>query len=381
MHFLELAFWLALAFVAYVYAGYPALLALVARVRPRPVRKAPGAYPLPRVSIVVAVRNEEKRIAARLENLLSAHYPSSRRQIVVVSDGSTDGTAAAVRRFSPHVELLTQPALGKASALNRAVAAARGEVLVFADARQTFAADALLRLVRNFADPEVGAVSGELVLDAEAPVRDSCDSSIAEGVGMYWRYEKWLRRNESLVNSTVGVTGAIYAMRRSCWRPLPDVALLDDVLAPMRVVLQGKRVVFEPEAKAYDRVAPDAGVESRRKVRTLAGNFQLPFLEPRVLLPGVNPVWLQYVSHKLGRLLVPYALFTCLITSAALAPRSFTYAAALLVQLSGAALAAYGAILDRRERAASPAPAVAHAPTAAVFGEGQRTRTKRVVNA
>jgi poly-beta-1,6-N-acetyl-D-glucosamine synthase len=373
MTMVRTAFWLAVALVAYVYAGYPVLLALWARLRPRPVRIPTGPASLPAVSIVIAARDEGPRLAARLRNLLALEYPAERRQIIVVSDGSSDGTCEVAAGFAPAVEVISRPALGKASALNAGVARARHEILVFADARQTFAPDAVRRLVRNFEDPSVGAVSGELVLDCERAAGATPDSTIAEGVGLYWRYEKWLRRRESLVASTLGVSGAIWAMRRSCWRPMPQDTLLDDVLAPMRVVLAGKRVVFEGSARAFDRAAPDASAESRRKVRTLAGNYQLSWLEPKLLLPVVNPVWLQFVSHKLGRLLVPYALVVCLLTSAALAGEGVIYAAALVAQIGVGVLAIYGAVLEGRARRRVPA---VHR-----FGDEPSPKMKRIANA
>ena len=218
---------------------------------------------------------------------------------------------------------------------------------MFADARQRFAEDAIYELVANFADGDVGGVSGELVLDCEYDEAPS-DSTIGGGVGLYWKYEKWLRRHESRVWSTLGATGAIYALRRSLWTPLPPATLLDDVLSPMRVVLAGKRIVFDDKAQAFDRVAESGSAESRRKVRTLAGNYQIVKLEPRLLLPVANPVWVQYLSHKLGRLLVPWALLLAFVASAALASRSWFYAVALLVQLCFYGLAAFGGWVESK---------------------------------
>jgi hypothetical protein len=174
-------------------------------------------------------------------------------------------------------------------------------------------------------------------------------ADIGEGMGGYWRYEKWLRRQESLIGSTMGATGAIYALRRALWVPLPADTILDDVLAPMRAVLAASRVVFSSEALAFDPVAP-SGVELRRKIRTLAGNYQILRLEPRLLNPFRNPVWIQYMSHKVGRLLVPYALLGLLVTSAILAASSPFYALAFAGQVLFYALAAYGAWLSRRDR-------------------------------
>ena len=346
---MEAIFWLSAGLIAYVYAGYPLLLALWSAVARRdPETPLDGA--LPGVSVVIAARNEACRLPARIENLLASDYPLDRLQIIVASDGSTDGIVDALAPYARRVELILLPPGGKARALNAAVAHAAHPILVFADARQQFAPDAIRRLVRHFARLSVGAVSGELVLDCE---RGAGRSTVGDGIGAYWKYEKWLRRREAIVGSTLGVTGAIYAMRRSLWQPLPPDTILDDVLGPMRIVLRRHRVLFDATALAFDEAAADAGAEARRKVRTLAGNFQLLALEPRLLVPLVNPVWLQFVSHKVGRLLVPYALVLLLAASAWLAAGSPLYAAALAAQLAFYGLAAYGARLDRRERARS----------------------------
>jgi biofilm PGA synthesis N-glycosyltransferase PgaC len=364
------AFWVSAAVIAYVYAGYPALLWLWARVHARPLAPAAPRQHRPAVSIVVAARNEGERLAARLDNLLQLDYPSARRQIIVVSDGSTDNTLAVLDRYLSAVDVIDVPAGGKALALNAGVRRAKHDVLVFADARQMFAADALIELTAPLRDPRIGAVTGELVLEGE--------STIADGVGLYWRYEKQIRRHESAVGSMLGATGAIYAMRRSLWRPLPADTILDDVLAPMRAVLAGYRVVFNNRARAFDRPAPDAQAEARRKVRTLAGNYQILWLEPRLLLPWRNPVWLQYVSHKLGRLLVPYALLVLMAASMALADRSIVYAAALFVQCVFYLLAGYGAWLDQRDRAARASVGAAAAVT---WDENGPVDHPRAVNA
>jgi poly-beta-1,6-N-acetyl-D-glucosamine synthase len=350
-------FWASTFVILYIYLGYPLLLAAWARLAARPVRKAPidPAASWPSISIVLAARNEAARLPTRLSNLLELPYPG-RREIIVVSDGSTDRTLEVLGEFArahdpAPLRVLAVPAGGKPLALNAGVSAATGDILIFADARQTFSADALLALVANFADPRVGGATGELILDCESGTAE--DSSVGEGVGLYWKYEKWLRRNESAIWSTLGATGAIYALRRSLWQPLPADTLLDDVLAPMRAVLAGYRIVFEERAVAFDKAAADARAESRRKTRTLAGNYQILGQEWRLLIPGANPVWLQYVSHKVGRLLVPWALLLAFVSSAFLARSRWYYAAALTVQVGFYGLAAIGGWAEmRRERRA-----------------------------
>ena len=341
-------FWISAALVLYVYAGYPWLVAAWARLvdrQPRRAPFAPGCWPS--ISIVIAARNEAGRLAARIANLVAQDYPGT-REIIVVSDGSTDATGAALAPFGPAVRLIEVPAGGKPAALNAGVASATGDVLVFADARQRFAPGALRALLENFSDPSVGGATGEWILDSEE--RPVSGSNVGEGLGLYWKYEKWMRRSESRVWSTLGATGAIYALRRALWRPLPATTLLDDVLAPMRTVLAGYRVVFDDRARAYDRASADAASETRRKKRTLAGNYQILAQEPRLLVPVVNPVWLQYLSHKVGRLIAPWALMALLLASLVLANAGAVYVAALAAQLAFYGLAAAGAALEARQR-------------------------------
>jgi cellulose synthase/poly-beta-1,6-N-acetylglucosamine synthase-like glycosyltransferase len=339
-------FWASAAVVLYVYMGYPVLLLVWSRLRPRPVHTHVDEPP---VSVIIAVRDEAEPLERKIANLRSLDYPASHLQIVVVSDGHNRETAAVLRRHAGVVDAIYVGRGGKAQALNAGVEAARHDILVFADVRQRFDRRALHGLVAPLADRTVGGVSGELVLDVET---GDGSADIGEGMGGYWRYEKWLRRQESAIGSTMGATGAIYALRRSLWRPLPADTILDDVLAPMRAVLAASRVVFSSEALAFDPVAPSA-VELRRKIRTLAGNYQILRLEPRLLNPFRNPVWIQYMSHKVGRLLVPYALMALFLSSAVLATRSPFYALAFAAQVLFYGLAAYGAWLSRRDRRAA----------------------------
>jgi poly-beta-1,6-N-acetyl-D-glucosamine synthase len=355
---METLFWASALLVAYVYAGYPLLLVVWSAVATRPVRKrsTSDSRHWPRVSVIVAAHNEAARLPRRVANLLEQVYPHP-LEIIVVSDGSTDDPRSALAPFTDDgVILLELPRGGKPTALNAGVAAATGEIVVFADARQTFAHDSILHLVANFSDPHVGGVTGELILDAE--LTPAADSTVGDGVGLYWRYEKWLRRRESRICSTLGATGALYALRRELWSPLPAETLLDDVLAPMRVVLAKKRIVFEERARAFDRVSSNGSIEARRKTRTLAGNYQILLLEPRLLIPFVNPVWVQYLSHKVGRLLVPWALLTTFVASVVLAVGHWPYLVALILQLVFYGLAAFGAWIDSTERQTSRADEV-----------------------
>lgn len=295
----------------YTYAGYPLWLALWVRVRLKPVRKSPY---VPTVSVVISAFNEELNIVRRVLNIREQDYPDEKVDIVIVSDGSTDRT---VELLKPHVNdrliLIELPTnQGKAMALNAGLAKARGEIIVFTDARQTFALDAIRQLAASFSGPTIGCVSGELLFYRDAA------SSIQAEMGAYWKYEKWVRKMESRSGSVVGATGAIYAIRRDLYRPLPANALLDDVLTPLNIVQQGYRCIFESFAVAYDMVSKDAGQEWKRKIRTLAGNWQLMSLQPKLLLPWCNPCWWRFISHKIMRLIVPFWLILLLASGATL---------------------------------------------------------------
>jgi biofilm PGA synthesis N-glycosyltransferase PgaC len=343
----RLVFWTSLLFVAYTYVGYPLLLALRRSLHGRPVARRSTQ---PTLSLVVAVYNEAERIEAKLRNLLSLDYPRSQLQILVALDGCTDHSERIVRRFAGEgveaVRLHTHA--GKAVAINAAVARARGEIVVFADVRQRVAPDALQALADCFGDPTVGVVTGELVL------ADERGAEATDAVGAYWRYEKAIRAWESDLHSVVGATGALYAIRRELIPELPAGTILDDVLIPMHAVLRGARCVFEPRARIFDRTPCCAAVEYRRKVRTLAGNFQLLCLAPALLHPGRNPIWLQFMSHKVARLFVPYALLTLLASNLFLAGP--VYAFFLAAQVAFYALALFGAGVELLEAGADIEP-------------------------
>jgi poly-beta-1,6-N-acetyl-D-glucosamine synthase len=330
-------FWLCFGLVGYTYVGYMALLWLLARLNPRPV--ASGLYE-PSVSIVIAARNEAANLPAKIENLRRLRYPPERIQIVIVSDGSTDATADILRREGAAIVrvLLDQPQ-GKAAALNEAVRHASGELLFFQDARQQVDSDALRELTGCFADPSVGAASGELLLESATGAPHS--------LGLYWTIEKAVRKLEASCGSVVGVTGAIYAIRRELYTPMPAGTILDDVFIPMYIAHSGRRVVFQPSAMAHDRVFPEKGREFARKVRTLTGNYQLLQLAPW-MLSAANPLLFRFVSHKLLRLLVPLLLVLMLVASAA--AHGSLYRALFWCQIAFYALAALGMVSPAARR-------------------------------
>jgi cellulose synthase/poly-beta-1,6-N-acetylglucosamine synthase-like glycosyltransferase len=318
MAWLETLFWLGAACVVYPYVVYPLTMGLLARLkrnRSTAPPERPGEESPSPVSVILAAYNEEMRIGRRLGQLLGQLDAAARSsEVIVVSDGSTDRTAERTRSWARRDERVRVVSFatnwGKAAALNAGCALARHEIVVFADARQSWAPDALARLVSNFADSSVGAASGELIVES-AP-------GVLAGVGLYWRLEKWLRQQESSVASSVGVTGAISAVRRFLFRPLPPGTILDDVYWPLCVAMQGYRVVHDPSARAYDRLPQSVRDEFLRKIRTLSGNFQLLGRLPTALAPARNPVWVQFLSHKVMRLTVPWALLVMLGASAAL---------------------------------------------------------------
>jgi poly-beta-1,6-N-acetyl-D-glucosamine synthase len=320
---MKLLFWLCASLIIFAYGGYPICMYFRARFWPRPVRRASI---FPKVTIVLAVHNEEKNLPGKLVNLAALDYPADRLEMVVVSDGSTDETNKIVNMWqkSGRRAVILLEHRGKANGLNHGMAEAQGEVICFTDARQEIASDGLKNLVANFADPSVGCASGELILRSDRKTASS------DGVGLYWRFEKHIRNWEGLAGSTVGATGAFYAVRKDLLLPLPEGTILDDVYIPLQVVRQGSRVVFDPKAVAWDDFTPSPKQEFRRKVRTLAGTYQLLQLAPW-LLTDINPLRLQLVCHKLLRLFVPFALVGVLVSTFWL--RHGMYELALVIQI------------------------------------------------
>jgi cellulose synthase/poly-beta-1,6-N-acetylglucosamine synthase-like glycosyltransferase len=330
----KIVFWLSLIGVLYTYVGYPAMMWMLARLRPRPWKVAPIT---PSVSIVLAVHNGASLLSGKIQHLLSLDYPNI-QEIVIVSDGSTDGTAEllALQRHPSIKAIVLGEHSGKAVAVNAGVAQATADVILFVDIRPDIAPGGIQQLVSNFADVNVGCVAGNLKLRQE----DHAAASAAVG-GFYWRYEQWIRTCEAIRDSPVGVYGGFYAIRRNLAVQLPAGTILDDMFQPLSIIRQGYRSVLDPQAFVYDTWPKKVEGEFHRKVRTLAGNFQLFQLAPWTLTPQ-NRVFLQLVSHKVMRLVVPYLLVLMLISTCALSAGSPLYISFAIFQVIGWTVAIIG---------------------------------------
>ena len=362
-HIHTYAFWLAACLMLYTYAGYPLWMYVRSRLQPRPQRQ--GSI-LPTVSIILAVHNGAALLRQKIAHLLSLDYPQDRMEIEIVSDGSTDGTDDILKELQdPRVKCFRCPGhSGKAVALNMGMQSATGEILLFLDIRPWIERNALQLLISNFEDPRVGCVTGELVL------RDDGHDAGAQAVGgLYWRYEQWIRNCEAKVDSPLGVYGGFYAIRRKLASALPDGTILDDMLQPLSVIRQGYRSVLDLRARVYDIWPKSLRGEFHRKVRTLAGNFQLLQLAPW-LLSRQNRLRFELISHKLMRLLVPLLLVILLASSALLASHSFLYMGALASQIVFYLLAALGSArnIPILARIAAPASAFCVLNAAVVVG-------------
>ena len=332
-------FWACVGYVLYVYALFPALVLLRGRMVPRAYTRGTET---PSVSVVIAARNEEASIGPRVENLLSLDYPADRLDVVIASDGSDDGTDDIVRGFeSDRVALVAPGRVGKPEALNAAVAAATGEVLVFSDANSVFRADAVRRLVAPLADPTVGGVAGNQVYLPP----DSGDASVV-GEQQYWDLDRALKRAESDAGSVSGATGAIYAIRRSLFTPLRRDVSNDDLLESLGVVAQGTRLVFEPEAVAYEHVAETTRVTFERRVRVMVGGFRCLWVMRKLMNPfryGFFAVQLLTRKVLLRTMVIPLAVLS--VCAPFLWTQGLVYRLAVVGELEFYVLAILGSIL------------------------------------
>jgi cellulose synthase/poly-beta-1,6-N-acetylglucosamine synthase-like glycosyltransferase len=316
-----------------VYVGYPLLVWVLARAFGREPIRGDIA---PMVSLLIPAYNEEAHIEQKLRNSLALDYPKAQLEIVVASDGSTDQTNAIARGFAAQgVTLMDlRDNIGKSAMLNEVVPLLTGELVVFSDASSELEPDALRRLVRSFADPGVGAVSGLYRLAGGASLRD-------EGEGLYWRYETFLKRQESWLHSILGGHGAFYAIRKALFRPLDGGAINDDYVIPMRVVEQGFRAVYEPSAVAWERELASMEGEFARRRRIAAGNCQQLAALWRLLDPRRGWVALEFGSHKVLRTFAPVFLLALLAATPWLPAASRAWALAGQGLLYGSAVAGY----------------------------------------
>lgn len=326
----------ALLLVVYIYAGYPLLLGTLkwlGRGRPHHIGKVQ-----PRVSLIIPAFNEGKVIREKLENSLSIDYPTECYEIIVASDGSEDDTNEIAAEYADRgVKLLAYaPRGGKISALNRAIPAAAGDIIVLCDANVMFLPDALQRIVRHFADPAVGGVTGDVRIRSE-------DAPFGNGEGLYYKYERYIQLRESELGSTVTVDGGMYAVRKELFRPLPGDTILDDLIIGMNVALAGRRVLYDPSAVATENATIDVRQEFRRKVRIVAGAFRELLRGHGVPAPWQPQLFWSYVSHKLLRWLVPWFLLIILAANITMVCRPTP--APLALSLLFAQVAFYGCAL------------------------------------
>jgi cellulose synthase/poly-beta-1,6-N-acetylglucosamine synthase-like glycosyltransferase len=306
-------FWSAAALILYTYLLYPALVFVRALFLRRPYERREIT---PRVSLIVAAYNESKNIAAKIENILALNYPAEELEILIASDGSTDGTNEIVAQYAARyadrgIQLLALPRQGKAGALNSAVAVATGEILVFSDANSIYAPDSIQALVRHFASPEVGGVAGNQVY-----LKDKERASLSSaGEHSYWDFDRKLKQMQSVSGNVISATGAIYAIRRALFNPVV-AGVTDDFAISTDIIRQGYRLVFEPDAIAYEPVASGGSTEFGRKVRVITRGLRAVILRRELLNPFHYGFYaLQLFSHKVLRRLVVFPLLILLVSS------------------------------------------------------------------
>jgi cellulose synthase/poly-beta-1,6-N-acetylglucosamine synthase-like glycosyltransferase len=331
--------------IVWSYGIYPLLLAFV------PCKREDQPHePVdwPSVSVLISVYNEEKHIVSRIENLLALDYPHDKLEILIGSDGSTDRTNELVRSFpDAHVKLNAfEQRGGKPSVLNRLVPQARSELLVFSDANAMFGSDALRKLARHFANPQIGGVCGRLVLHGDGS---------ETGEGPYWKLETYLKTRESALDSCLGANGAIYAIRKSCWPRIPDNTFVDDFVIGMRVREAGHRLIYDTEAAATEELPRSVGHEMTRRIRIGAGDFQALCLCRSSLLPWRGFYSIAFWSHKVLRWFAPFLMIAALVSNVALVSHPL-FAVLLALQLTFYGLALFGAFIRRRKIALFSAP-------------------------
>ena len=327
---LQILFGVSLGLVAFAYFGYPLVIWLRARTHARPIAAREWE---PSVDVLVVAHDAAAELPAKLATIAALDYPCEKITVHVASDGSTDETVAIAEAAGVRVHAFAERR-GKSACLGDVLPRLASEIVVLTDVRQRLEPDAVRALLRPLADPGVGAVSGELMFERAL-------TGHGGGVDIYWKYEKFIRRHEAMSGSVVGVTGALYAMRRALAPAVPPGLILDDLYIPLAIA-RTARIVFAGDAIAWDRVSEDPARESQRKRRTLAGNFQIIERDPSLLVPWTHPLGWRLWGHKWLRLAVPWLLAIALLSNLALAGTSPFWAVLLAGQLALYALAIVG---------------------------------------
>lgn len=336
----EIIFWLSAAALVYTYAGYPLLVVLVSKIRPRVLKR--GTFE-PRVSVIITAYNEERDLAGKLENTLALDYPKELLEVIVASDCSSDRTDEIARDFASRgVRLYRQPErLGKTTAQNSAVERATGEILLFSDATTMYQPGVLRAMMPNFADPSVGCVAGRLIYV------DPTESSVGRGAVSYWSYETFLKKHESRAGSLIGASGCMYAVRRSAYLPLYPEAHGDFLIAT-KMIQQGLRTIFEPEAVCTEETNRQVDNELKMRVRVITQTFNDLWQHRSMMNPFRGGFFaVQLFSHKVMRYLVPFFLLVVFASSAALAFSSIPYRIIFAAQALGYGCAGSALILER----------------------------------
>jgi len=337
----RLIFWISIVVIAYTYVGYPILITLVSRTR---LNAVPTQNHLPPLTLIIPAHNEARWIRQKIENTLALDYPRELLHIVVASDGSSDGTAEIANEYqdeSVDVEVFEERH-GKQEMLNALVPKATGEILVMTDTNVLLQADSVRLLVRHFADPEVGCVTGRRLCIQQRGVPQGA------GESLYWRYESWIKKNESRLHSCLGAHGQLFAVRRSVFPRVEKVG--EDFYIPMKVIAStGLRVIYEPAAVAYTPAAANLRIEFERKTRAHVSFLLTLSLLPELLWPWRTPVWWQYISHHVARMAVPVAMIGVAVSAAMLAPSSRFYFPMFMANLVFYGLAAIGFLLARHD--------------------------------
>lgn len=323
---MKLLFYICLVLLFYTYIGYPMMVYILARITSKKYEYDNNFEP--DVSVIIIVHNAELYLQNKIDNILSSNYPKSKIELNIINDGSIDRTAEILDKNKSQIRYINfDVRRGKSACIDDAVNFASHDHIVFADVRQTFSPDALRQLIIPLSNNNIGAVSGELVFI------DDNHNSFSKGIDAYWRYEKLIRSSEASIDSVIGATGAIYSIKKKFYTKIPEGLVLDDVLIPMQIVLNGGRVVFTNDAIAFDIPSNDLSNEKRRKIRTLAGNYQLIKVCPQLLNPFRNRLFIQFFSHKIMRLIAPFLMLGMLLTSMLLSHDSYYYAIIATIQL------------------------------------------------